>query len=154
MTSENFCLYLQNRLIQTSQTGGQWYSDTPPFSIPWFNKPTSVHLISVYDLLSDQLNVSDQLSYWLDVCGLKILFPTFQQSWSWCPSQPDLRSLHGCLAMASWWQGYLTFFFANDTPGAQAYVFIPCKPSQYLFVRPEPTWEEHLIWLGSDPAQK
>jgi hypothetical protein len=26
---------LQNRLIQTSQTGGQRYSDTSPFSIPW-----------------------------------------------------------------------------------------------------------------------
>jgi hypothetical protein len=26
---------LQNRPIQTSQTGGQWYSDTSPFSIPW-----------------------------------------------------------------------------------------------------------------------
>jgi hypothetical protein len=26
--------YLQNRLIQTIQTGGQWYSDTSPFSIP------------------------------------------------------------------------------------------------------------------------
>ncbi len=26
---------MQNRLIQTSQTGGQWYSDTSPFSIPW-----------------------------------------------------------------------------------------------------------------------
>ncbi len=25
---------MQNRLIQTSQTGGQWYSDTFPFSIP------------------------------------------------------------------------------------------------------------------------
>jgi len=25
---------LQNRLIQTSQTGGQRYSDTSPFSIP------------------------------------------------------------------------------------------------------------------------
>ena len=31
-----FCFYLQNRLIQTSQTGGQWYSDTSPFSIPCF----------------------------------------------------------------------------------------------------------------------
>jgi hypothetical protein len=30
MTMDNFCLYLQNRLIQTSQTGGQWYSDTSP----------------------------------------------------------------------------------------------------------------------------
>jgi hypothetical protein len=34
---DNFCFYLQNRLIQTSQTGGQWYSDTSPFSIPWPN---------------------------------------------------------------------------------------------------------------------
>jgi hypothetical protein len=35
MTTDNFCFYLQNRLIQTSQTGGQWYSDTSPLSIPW-----------------------------------------------------------------------------------------------------------------------
>jgi hypothetical protein len=35
MTTDNFCCYLQNRLIKTSQTGGQWYSDTSPFSIPW-----------------------------------------------------------------------------------------------------------------------
>jgi len=32
MTTDNFCFYLQNRLIQT---GGQWYIDTAPFSIPW-----------------------------------------------------------------------------------------------------------------------
>jgi len=30
-----FCFYFQNRLIQTSQTGVQRYSDTSPFSIPW-----------------------------------------------------------------------------------------------------------------------
>ncbi len=35
MTTVFICFYLQNRLIQTSQTGGQWYSDTSPFSIPW-----------------------------------------------------------------------------------------------------------------------
>jgi hypothetical protein len=34
MRTEIFCFYLRNRLIQTSQTGGQWYSDTSPFSIP------------------------------------------------------------------------------------------------------------------------
>ncbi len=34
MTIDNFCFYLQNSLIQTSQTGGQWYSATSPFSIP------------------------------------------------------------------------------------------------------------------------
>jgi len=35
MTTDNFCLYLQNRPIKTSQTGSQWYSGTSPFSIPW-----------------------------------------------------------------------------------------------------------------------
>ncbi len=40
MTTDNVCFYLQNRLIQTSQTGVQWYSDTYPFSIPWFNSQT------------------------------------------------------------------------------------------------------------------
>jgi hypothetical protein len=35
MTAYNFCFYLQNRLIQASQTGGQWYSDTSTFNIPW-----------------------------------------------------------------------------------------------------------------------
>jgi hypothetical protein len=30
-----FCFYLQNKLVQTSQTRGQWYSDTSTFSIPW-----------------------------------------------------------------------------------------------------------------------
>jgi hypothetical protein len=34
MTTDNFCFYLQNRQIQTSETGGQWYSDTSSFSIP------------------------------------------------------------------------------------------------------------------------
>ncbi len=32
MTTDNFCFYLQNRLIQTSQTGGQRYS--PPLVFP------------------------------------------------------------------------------------------------------------------------
>ncbi len=35
MTANNFCFYLQNRLIQASQTRGQPYSDTSHFSIPW-----------------------------------------------------------------------------------------------------------------------
>ncbi len=35
LTTDNFCFYLQNRLIQTNKTGGQQYCDTSPFSIPW-----------------------------------------------------------------------------------------------------------------------
>ena len=34
-----FCLYLRNRLIQTSQTGAQWYIDTSPFTIPLIKSP-------------------------------------------------------------------------------------------------------------------
>jgi hypothetical protein len=34
MTTDNFCFYVQNRLIQTSQTGGQWYSDNSPLVFP------------------------------------------------------------------------------------------------------------------------
>ncbi len=37
MTTDKFCFYLQNRLIQACQTGGQWYSDTSPFCIPWWH---------------------------------------------------------------------------------------------------------------------
>jgi hypothetical protein len=36
MTTDNFCFCLQNRLIPKGQTGGQRYSDTSPFTIPWF----------------------------------------------------------------------------------------------------------------------
>jgi len=36
MTTDNYCFYLEKRLIQTSQTGGQQYSDTSPYSIPWY----------------------------------------------------------------------------------------------------------------------
>jgi hypothetical protein len=35
MITDNFCCYLQNKLIQTSVTGGLRYSETSPFSIPW-----------------------------------------------------------------------------------------------------------------------
>jgi hypothetical protein len=34
MTTDNYCFYLQNSLIQIGQTGGQPYSDSSPFSIP------------------------------------------------------------------------------------------------------------------------
>jgi hypothetical protein len=42
MTTEIFCFYWQNRLIQTGQTGGQQYSDTFLFSIPWLDPKESL----------------------------------------------------------------------------------------------------------------
>jgi len=35
-----FCFYLQNRRIQTSQTGGQWYKDTSPLVLPGTSNKT------------------------------------------------------------------------------------------------------------------
>jgi hypothetical protein len=47
MSTDSFCFYLQNRLIQTSQTGGQRYSDTSHFSIPWPLIITIAHHLKV-----------------------------------------------------------------------------------------------------------
>ncbi len=44
MTTDIFGFYLQNRLIQTGQTGGQQYSDTPPFSIPWLQVRSQINV--------------------------------------------------------------------------------------------------------------
>jgi hypothetical protein len=44
MTTDNFHFYLQNRLIQIGQTGGQLYSDTSPISVPWPNHSAETQL--------------------------------------------------------------------------------------------------------------
>ncbi len=45
-SADNFRFYLQNRLIQTSKTGGQQYSDISPFSIPWLIKQFLVRVVA------------------------------------------------------------------------------------------------------------
>jgi hypothetical protein len=79
MTSDNFCFYLQNRLFQTSLTGGQWYSDTSPFSFPWSVCPSkvliflSVHLsknsgcLSALLSLGSSVHLPDPLSVCLSI---------------------------------------------------------------------------------------
>ncbi len=61
MTTDNCCFYLQNRLIQTSQTGGQQDSDTSPFSIPWF----LIHSLSQSFSMRDYY-----INLWIQ-CGFK-----------------------------------------------------------------------------------
>jgi hypothetical protein len=46
MNTDIFCFYLQNRLMQTRQTGDQQYSDTSSFSIPWIELPANTKLES------------------------------------------------------------------------------------------------------------
>ncbi len=67
MTTDDFCFYLQNRLIQTSQTGGQWYSDTSPFSIPWSN------LRSIYYFFNIQLFSFSTIFFTSFLIGIWIL---------------------------------------------------------------------------------
>jgi hypothetical protein len=84
MTANNFCFYLQNRLIQTSQTGGQWYSDTSPFSIPclrlnglligsfivdYFFALSMVVLVKVYQHTNDFAIKTSKLPSLLEVRG-------------------------------------------------------------------------------------
>jgi hypothetical protein len=52
MTIGNFSFYLQNRLIQTSQTRGQLYSDTSPVSIPCLQ---ALHALDHLTWVSHQL---------------------------------------------------------------------------------------------------
>jgi hypothetical protein len=58
MTTDKFCFYLKNRLIQTSKTGGEWYSDTSPFSNPWFNPCAIIQCMQslLYDDLYGWIN--------------------------------------------------------------------------------------------------
>jgi len=71
MTTDNFCFYLPNRLIQTSQTGGQWYSDTSPFSIPWTNVPAYTSLL---------LKHGDKKRFYVADCrSMSLPFKTFHQ---------------------------------------------------------------------------
>jgi hypothetical protein len=50
MTTDNFSFYLKSRPSQTSQTGGQQYSDTSPFSIPWPEPIQVEHLTVSYSV--------------------------------------------------------------------------------------------------------
>jgi hypothetical protein len=58
----NFCFYFQNRLIQTSQTGVQWYSDTSPLvflgtGLVYFiaGEVTQPHISIVSNLISEMM---------------------------------------------------------------------------------------------------
>jgi hypothetical protein len=59
MTTDNFCFYMQNRQIQTGQTGGQRYSDMSPSSIPW----ASGHVLLSLALSCQTLQMETQLNH-------------------------------------------------------------------------------------------
>jgi len=75
MTTENFCFYLQNSLIQSSQTGGQWYNDISPFSIPWLN--ICVVIKSNLDVWKPWLS---QPKWSASCCSIDVLAPIFLEN--------------------------------------------------------------------------
>jgi hypothetical protein len=93
MTTDNFRFYLQNRLIQTSQTGGQRYSDTSPFSIPWcYHRSYYVNVNARY-LKSIFLN--HQLYYLSVLVGGRIRIQAIKViSWLFYQLCCKRRSLH------------------------------------------------------------
>jgi hypothetical protein len=58
MTTDNFCFYLQNRPIQTSQTGGQWYTDTFPCI-----RPRAMNVQASIDRVSPTTTIENRLAY-------------------------------------------------------------------------------------------
>jgi hypothetical protein len=83
MTTDNFCFYLQNRLIQTGQTGGPQYNDTSPFSIPCVytsismifscvikNKDKSLFLSSLFTFTSTDMSLNKRKKHFCSCFSL------------------------------------------------------------------------------------
>ena len=94
MTTDNFCFYLQHRLIQTSQTGGQRYSDTSSFSIPWKK---------IFDFSTAQVALHGHPFYLLNgwvansahVCGAILLLRSFSR-WFYLLSM-SMNEFYDCI---------------------------------------------------------
>ncbi len=59
MTTDKFCFYLQNRLIQTSPTGGHWYSDTFPSSLSCFKNNLQI----IFTIITKFFIILQELTY-------------------------------------------------------------------------------------------
>jgi hypothetical protein len=83
MTTDNFCFYFQNRLIQSSQAGGQWYSDNSPFSIlcsrvelTYSGNPTYYNLVEITTvkcLMIQALSIIEKVTFIIKLFSLKLM---------------------------------------------------------------------------------
>jgi len=70
LQNKNKKCQLSYSLFQTSQTGGQWYSDTSPFSIPWIGSNLLTDMIpALKKIASTKRNVSEGEKNVLWDCG-------------------------------------------------------------------------------------
>ena len=71
ITTDIFCFYLQIRLIQTSQTEGQWYCDPSPFSIPCLGQLEwliTSRIVSMCEWWSREVNTCVLEFFWGSDC--------------------------------------------------------------------------------------
>jgi hypothetical protein len=94
MRTDNFCFfYFQNRLIQISQTGDQWYSDTSPFSVPcwivklrckWMSEARNYSLFcrsnNDQERSFDRFATGSVISFFVLIVGVR--------GWGWEPAGP------------------------------------------------------------------
>ncbi len=78
MKTDNFYFYLQNRLIQTSQTGGQQYSDTSPFSIPWINSNLNTNSLTKIPITLGTAKKFYSIGPWLTFWQVAVLVDTLE----------------------------------------------------------------------------
>ncbi len=96
-----------------SQTGGQQYSDTSPFSIPCFGNPSSI--TPSFPFLFSKSNFQNQL--FLKILAIRILAAPTAKSGRWtvpasAPASPTLPEVRPTAAQVSLPSNF--FFFIND----------------------------------------
>jgi len=130
----NCCFYLQNRLIQTSQTGGLWYSDTSPFSIPCHRNRSVVMALLV--LRFSKENWPDSCTRhrfrWRrlrDAAANYFFRPRNSRS-----TPEDTAETSSDIAPTGF-NVIKLFRFVPDEGAKQARTFVSCKPSQMLAVK-------------------
>ena len=105
MTTDNFSFYFQNRLIQTSQTGGQQYSDTSPLVFPTFTLTQIVIVKSSF------------LTCYTSAQGCNFL-PFYQRApwfvpWRWFMVEKEQEILKGEVSLYCWppvWLVWISLF--------------------------------------------
>jgi hypothetical protein len=98
MTKNNLCFYFQNQLIQTSQTGGQQYSDTSPFRIPWLDHCGSDCQWQNTQAYRDTETITAVKSFTIESPAQKL--------------ECDMEKLKSLEIYKRWW--YITFLFQNE----------------------------------------
>ncbi len=110
ISCDNFCFYSQNRLTQTSQTGGQRYSDTSPFRIPCHNLTVwgaQRRVLMPYSQILNKAMYKHALAYFAaesmtlkEKCFI-ILTPKWQVFLSLSPSDLSVWNIHENLWIVS-----------------------------------------------------